>query len=144
MTIAPSPRPAIVGDAERSRLRAQLTEHYVAGRLSESQLVERLQAATSAQTAADVEQLTFDLRPLWDNFPAPAGSRATPSLRSSLAVAVDVLLGVLGAMALPCLFLLMILVGRSDLPVMFFTGLGVAAVTAAVVHFIHRAAARRP
>lgn len=142
MTMAPRIPAAPVADLDRSRLRAELADHYVAGRLSESQLVERLQAAASARTTADVEQLTFDLQPVWTNPPAPTVTPSRAAGRGALGIAVDVILGVLGICALPCLFLLFVVAGRTSFGFAFLAALGAAAVTAASVHFAHRFVAR--
>jgi hypothetical protein len=55
---APSMR---ASDEDRERLIAELNEHTVAGRLSTDDLEERLQAAYSARTTAELETLRRDL-----------------------------------------------------------------------------------
>ena len=55
---APSMR---ASDEDRERLIAELNEHTVAGRLSTDDLEQRLQAAYSAQTTAELDTLRRDL-----------------------------------------------------------------------------------
>jgi hypothetical protein len=62
-------------DADRERTAADLREHFAAGRLSEAELGERLDAAYSATTLAELDALSSDLpdpRPL----PAPPSPRS--------------------------------------------------------------------
>jgi len=63
------------GDADRERVAAELREHYAAGRLSETEFAQRLDAVYAARTMAELEVLAADLpdlRPL----PAAPDSRA--------------------------------------------------------------------
>ncbi len=53
-----------VGDAEREEVVSQLTHHFSAGRLTEAELDERVEAAVSAQTRHDLDTLTADLPPV--------------------------------------------------------------------------------
>jgi hypothetical protein len=62
-----------VGDAERDRAAAALGEHYAAGRLDHEEYSERLDAAWSARTRADLDLLFHDLPPL--AAPAPPATR---------------------------------------------------------------------
>ena len=50
-----------VSDAERERAAQDLREHYAAGRLTEDELDERVQAAYRARTATDLRSLLVDL-----------------------------------------------------------------------------------
>ena len=62
------------GDADRESLAGDLREHFAAGRLSEAELGERLDATYRATTMGELEVLRADLpdpRPL----PAPATGR---------------------------------------------------------------------
>jgi hypothetical protein len=54
-----------IGDAERDRAVAQLSEHFVAGRLTQGEFEERSEQVTHARYADDIE-------PLFDDLPAPA------------------------------------------------------------------------
>ena len=54
-----------VSDADRERVTARLRDHYAEGRLTESELDERVSAALSAKTFGD-------LRPLMVDLPGPA------------------------------------------------------------------------
>lgn len=53
-----------IGDAEREAVAADLSEHFVAGRLRRDELDERLEQAGSARTAGDLRPLLIDLPPL--------------------------------------------------------------------------------
>jgi hypothetical protein len=67
-------------DADRERTATDLREHYAAGRLSEPELGERIDAAYAARTVAELDALTADLpdaRPL----PAPPSGRAVARRR---------------------------------------------------------------
>lgn len=50
-----------VSDADRERVTARLRDHYAEGRLTESELDERVSAALSAKTFGDLRQLMVDL-----------------------------------------------------------------------------------
>ncbi|HEX2703060.1 MAG TPA: DUF1707 domain-containing protein [Solirubrobacteraceae bacterium] len=50
-----------VSDSDREAAGAELREHFAAGRLSEAELSERLEAAYSAKTAAELSALRADL-----------------------------------------------------------------------------------
>lgn len=54
-----------IGDAERDRAVSQLSEHFVAGRLTQGEFEERSEQVTQARYADDIE-------PLFDDLPAPA------------------------------------------------------------------------
>jgi Domain of unknown function (DUF1707) len=53
-----------VGDTERESTATSLREHYAQGRLSTDELDERLDAAFSATTQGQLEQVTHDLPPI--------------------------------------------------------------------------------
>ncbi|MGI5230995.1 DUF1707 SHOCT-like domain-containing protein [Actinoallomurus sp. CA-142502] len=56
-----SPEQLRVGDAERDEVTAALHEHFAQGRLTREELDERLTAALSARTVADLRAITRDL-----------------------------------------------------------------------------------
>lgn len=53
-----------VSDADRDRVARELREHFAAGRLTDDELGERLEAAYSARTQAELDALKTDLPPL--------------------------------------------------------------------------------
>jgi Domain of unknown function (DUF1707)/2TM domain len=59
-----------IGDAERDRVIDQLADHHAAGRLTLAEFEDRMAAASTARTGADLAVLTADL-------PAPSASPAT-------------------------------------------------------------------
>ena len=62
-----------VSDADRDRVTARLRDHYAEGRLTESELDERVSAALSAKTFGDLRQLMVDLPG-----PAPVSPQQPP------------------------------------------------------------------
>jgi hypothetical protein len=50
-----------VGDAERDEAVSQLQEHFAAGRLTMDEFIERIDAALTAKTHADLSRLMADL-----------------------------------------------------------------------------------
>ena len=50
-----------VSDQQRDRAAAEIREHFAAGRLTEDELSERVQAAYSARTEGELKALTADL-----------------------------------------------------------------------------------
>ena len=50
-----------VSDAQRDRAAQEIREHFAAGRLTEDELSERIQAAYSARTEGELKALTVDL-----------------------------------------------------------------------------------
>jgi DUF1707 SHOCT-like domain len=50
-----------VSDADRERVTARLRDHYAEGRLTDSELDERVSAALNAKTFGDLRQLMVDL-----------------------------------------------------------------------------------
>ena len=73
-----------VSDADRDRVTAQLRDHFAAGRITPSELDERLSAALNAKTFGDLRRIMADLP---GPVPAPLGA-APPSLRAAPAWAV--------------------------------------------------------
>jgi hypothetical protein len=67
-------------DDERERAASQLREHFAAGRLSEDELNDRLDAAYAARTAGDLQRIVADLPALP---PAPTVRRAELAQRRS-------------------------------------------------------------
>ncbi|MVA77589.1 DUF1707 domain-containing protein [Auraticoccus sp. F435] len=78
-----------VGDAERSRVCEELSQHYSVGRLDPDELEERLSRAMAARTQGDLHRLTRDLPPL----ERPAAPPAPVRSAASAVVAGLVLLG---------------------------------------------------
>ena len=66
-----------VGDAERSQVIDQLADHHAAGRLTLAEFEERMTAAWTARTGAELEALVRDL-------PAPPGPRPPAGPRPRL------------------------------------------------------------
>jgi hypothetical protein len=82
-----------IGDAERDRVIDQLADHHAAGRLTLAEFEDRMAAASTARTGADLALLTADLpaptAPPADRSPArPAarGLQLDPAVRTYLAV----------------------------------------------------------
>jgi hypothetical protein len=70
-----------VGDAERDSTATALREHYAQGRLSTDELNERLDAAFSATTHGQLEQVTDDLPHIQPALAAPPPEVAVPGRR---------------------------------------------------------------
>ena len=70
-----------IGDAERDSALTALGEHYAAGRLTKDELDERMDAAWTARTAADLAILFHDLPALQPA--APPRRRPSPEARRS-------------------------------------------------------------
>jgi hypothetical protein len=96
-TAAPDVRPAAprvrIGDAERDRAIDQLAGHHAAGRLTLAEFEDRMAAASTARTGADLAVLTADLpaptAPPAPRRPAGAALRRLdldPAVRTYLAV----------------------------------------------------------
>lgn len=89
--VAPQLLPALgqrVGDTERSLVCEQLSLHYSEGRLDPEELEERLSAAMSARTRADLLVLTRDLPATPAAGTAGSASPAPPSAARMAAVLV--------------------------------------------------------
>lgn len=67
-------------DADRDTVVRQLTTHTAAGRLTQREFTDRMEAALRATTRADLAALVADLPT--DQMPAPAGSPAPRERRS--------------------------------------------------------------
>ena len=65
-----------VGNAEREAIAAELREHYASGRLTLDELNERLEAAFSAKTRADLTAVMRDLPSAQSDLPPTAGAGA--------------------------------------------------------------------
>jgi hypothetical protein len=63
---------ALIGDRDRERAAAQLTRHYVRGRLSLDELTERLDVALSARRDTEVRDAFRDLEAPWHEQAAAA------------------------------------------------------------------------
>jgi hypothetical protein len=76
-----------IGDAERDAAAADLSEHFVAGRLSLDELHERLDAVFSAKTRGQLSRTMADLpgsrQPLRPVTPAADPAKAAPYRRAS-------------------------------------------------------------
>jgi hypothetical protein len=78
-----------IGDAERDRVIDQLADHHAAGRLTLAEFEDRMAAASTARTGADLAVLTADLPAPPPRSPArPAARRLQldPAVRTYLAV----------------------------------------------------------
>jgi len=74
---------ALAGDRDRERTALELRRHYVAGRLSEDELDERLEIALAARTRGDARLATAQLPPRW----LQLDEVVLPSVRNAAAVA---------------------------------------------------------
>ena len=79
-----------IGDAERDRVIDQLADHHAAGRLTLAEFEDRMAAASTARTGADLAVLTADLpappAPRSPARPAARRPRLDPAVRTYLAV----------------------------------------------------------
>jgi hypothetical protein len=86
-------------DADRERVVESLREHYGAGRLSEEELSERVEAVYGVRTMSELQALTADLQ----SSPAPGlGHRRSAleaSVRTHLAIYVVVNVALVGIWA---------------------------------------------
>ena len=74
------PVPQRIGDAERDRATSLLTDHLVAGRLSQAEFDDRMSVALNARTADELTPLFTDLPGPSTEVPAEAGQNvANPS-----------------------------------------------------------------
>jgi hypothetical protein len=72
-----------VSDADRDRVTGELRDHFAAGRITPSELDERLSATLNAKTFGDLRRIMADLPG-----PGPAPLAAAPPLRATPAWAV--------------------------------------------------------
>lgn len=82
---------ALVGDPERERAQAALRRHYVAGRLDDLELSERLELVLHARTRRDLRHAFARLPASWqqlDDVVLPAMQRARQTVRVALAFLV--------------------------------------------------------
>lgn len=145
---APVPRPlpgVRVGDAERERLADVLAEHFAAGRLTLAEFTDRADAAAHARTSHDLLVLTADLPRL--DAPGAVAPVVAPVARPvgpGPVLVADVFFAIFGPLAALCLLMLLGLTGRgNEFFVGFFAALGGAVSAGALVHLVHRQAARR-
>jgi class 3 adenylate cyclase len=75
-------------DADRERVAARLREHYGAGRLSDDDLSERVEAAYGVRTMQELEALTADL----PSAPKPGRARRRGALETSVRIHLTVYL----------------------------------------------------
>lgn len=109
----PHPSRLRVGDQEREQAVSALGEHYANGRLTRTEHAERLDAAWSARTRADLDLLFGDL-PVVGFRPTPPSARSARSGGSGPSPWVIVLAVVGGVVLLsevPVLLILLLVVG---------------------------------
>src|SRR3954453_15365042 len=75
-------------DADRERVAARLREHYGAGRLSDDDLSERVEAAYGVRTMQELEALTADL----PSAPRPGRARGRGALEASVRIHLTIYL----------------------------------------------------
>jgi hypothetical protein len=83
-----------IGDAERDRVIDQLADHHAAGRLTLAEFEDRMAAASTARTGADLALLTADL-PAPTAAPADRSPARPPARRLQLDPAVRTYLAVM-------------------------------------------------
>lgn len=76
--MSPEPPQLRVSDQERDGLAGEIREHFAAGRLSQDELDERIQAAYSARTQTELDALRADLPALP---PSPQQTKAEVAAR---------------------------------------------------------------
>jgi hypothetical protein len=94
-----------IGDVERDAAAAALGDHYAAGRLDHDEYSERLDAAWSARTRADLDMLFHDLPPLAP--PPPAVRQRSRRLPLPVAAILVLLAGAFVITHLPVILLVL-------------------------------------
>lgn len=125
-----------VGDAERDQTCAELTRHYVEGRLSQDEFEERMDQALGALTRNDLYVLLRDMpRPVtW----SPGPAQPVPFSRSPL---WDAIVAFFGISAFLCLGLLLFATMLGYPPAAFFVFLGALGASVSLLagqHFARR------
>ena len=93
-----------IGDAERDRTCATLTEHFAAGRLTKEETDQRIQAALAAQYSAELAALVADLPTVPRTYLLPRNQAA----KSIPQFMMEVFLGLLAIAAVGCFVLLLL------------------------------------
>ena len=94
-----------IGDAERDEAATQLSEHFVAGRLTIDEFNERLDRALTAKTADQLSRIMTDLPKLPKPSPEPARRAGEPGVAARYAaLALLAVLVVLWMSALTLMF----------------------------------------
>jgi hypothetical protein len=83
---------ALIGDRDRERAAAQLTQHYVRGRLSLDELTERLDRTLSARRDTEVRDAFRDLEAPWHEQAAAARQAVEGTWRAARRAAFAVAL----------------------------------------------------
>ena len=122
-----------VSDADREAAVDFLSRHYAAGRLTDRELSDRVDAAHRAQYESQLVRLTGDLPPVPVSRPAPRRSHALGQAAGTAAVAVAVIAVLamvpgeawapLIALALPLVMMLVFAVAPLAVPVLAFVWL---------------------
>jgi hypothetical protein len=94
LSARPADPPVRIGDAERDRVIDQLADHHAAGRLTLAEFEDRMAAASTARTGADLAVLTADL-PAPTAPPANRSPARPPARRPQLDPAVRTYLAVM-------------------------------------------------
>lgn len=71
-----------IGDAERSKMADQLSQHYAAGRLDDEEFGQRMERAMAAKTQGDLDGLLADLPPVEQPAAAPPSRRRGHPVRT--------------------------------------------------------------
>jgi uncharacterized protein DUF1707 len=79
---------SLVGDPERDRAAASLRRHYLQGRLTLEELSDRVAAALSARSRADLRSALSGLPPAWPDLREPAAAATRTLARAATFVAL--------------------------------------------------------